>query len=126
RLIAQSLDARGPNPLARVVARLRAGDAILVLDACEHVTAAARGIVTELLAECAAVRILATSREVLHVDGEVRVPVDPLPHHDETSSPAVELFVARARAARPGFTLTPDTAPIVAAISRRTDGLPLA
>ena len=128
RLIAQSLDARGPNPLARVVARLRDGDAILVLDACEHVTAAARGIVTELLAECAAVRILATSREVLHVDGEVRVPVDPLPlpDHDETSSPAVELFVARARAARPGFTLTPDTAPIVAAISRRTDGLPLA
>jgi predicted ATPase len=76
------------------------------------------------------VSVLATSREVLHVVGEVRVIVDPLPLPDRdgnaADAPAVELFIARARAARPGFELTDEDAWLAAEISRLVDGLPLA
>ncbi len=129
RLLAQAIDARGADLLARVVAQLRDTDAVLVFDACEHVTKEAGRVASAVLADCPDVRILATSREVLRVAGEVRVTVDPLalPQPDsEADSPAVDLFVARARAARPGFTLTADTAPLIAEISRHVDGLPLA
>ena len=63
---------------------------------------------------------MATSREALHVAAEVRVPVEPL------GSAAVELFLERARAARPGFEPDDDTATLAAEIARRLDGLPLA
>jgi predicted ATPase len=131
RLVAQSLDARGPDPLARIVGRLRETDAILVFDACEGVLEESARVVSALLAGCPEVRVLATSREVLHVFGEVRVVVAPLglPAHDASdavSAPAVELFTARARAARPGFELTDEDAWLAAEISRLVDGLPLA
>lgn len=130
RLVAQAVDARGRDPLARAVARLRDADAILVLDGCgRHVTEAAR-IAAAVLAECPGVRVLATSRAVLHVPGEVRVTVQPLALPDPAAtnvlSPAVQLFVERARAARPRFELTAETTSLVAEISRQVDGLPLA
>ena len=131
RLVAQSLDVRGADPLARTVARLRDTDAIVVFDACEHVLEESARLVSALLAECPDVRVLATSREVLHVVGEVRVIVDPLGlpdagASDAAAAPAVELFTARARAARPGFELTDEDAWLAAEISRLVDGLPLA
>ena len=75
--------------------------------------------------------MLATSREVLHVPGEVRFAVEPLAlpvaeSADDVASAAVQLFVDRARAARPRFELTPDAAEMVAEICRLVDGLPLA
>ena len=97
RLLAHVVDVRGSDPLARVSSRLRDAGALVVLDACEHVLEEAARIASTLLAECPQVRILATSREALHVAGEVRIPVAPL------GSTAVELFLERARAARPGF-----------------------
>ena len=111
RLLAQAVDARGPDPLARVLARLRDADALVVLDACEHALEEAAQLSSTLLAECRRVRVLATSREALHLVGEVRVSVEPLPLGDSNSgevadSPAVQLFAARARAARPNFQLT--------------------
>ena len=67
---------------------------------------------------------------MLHVPGEVRVRVEPLPpgpgSGDAVGFPAVELFNARARAARPGFELTDEDAWLAAEISRLVDGLPLA
>jgi predicted ATPase/DNA-binding SARP family transcriptional activator len=131
RLVAQSLDVRGADPLARAAGRLRDTDAILVFDACEHVLEESARVVAALLAECSNVRVLATSREVLHVVGEVRVIVDPLGlpdagASDAVAAPAVELFAARARAARPGFQLTEGDAWLAAEISRLVDGLPLA
>lgn len=131
RLVAQALDAHGADPLARVIARLRDGNATLLLDACEHALEEAARVASAVLADCPQVRVLATSREVLHIAGEVRVTLEPLPPPDPGStdhegSPAVRLFAARARAARPGFELTPDGAPIAAEIARRVDGLPLA
>jgi len=131
RLLAQALDARGPDPLARVLGRLRNAEAILVFDACEHARTEASELALGVLAECRNVRLLATSRETLSIVGEVRVNVEPLPVMDAGSdapadSPAVQLFVARARAARPTFQLTSETVSLAADIARRVDGLPLA
>jgi predicted ATPase/DNA-binding SARP family transcriptional activator len=131
RVIALAVDARGPDSLARVVARLRDADAVLVLDACEHVLPEAARATSAVLAECPGVRVLATSREILRVPAEVRFQVDPLPLPDPSSpnsidAPAVQLFLARARAARPGFELNADAAPVAAEITRQLDGLPLA
>ena len=104
----------------RDVAASRDADALVVLDACEHVLEEAARIASTLLAECPQVRILATSREALHVAGEVRIPVAPL------GSAAVELFLERARAARPGFEPDAEAVALAAEIARRVDGLPLA
>jgi predicted ATPase len=131
RLVSQALDVRGADPLGRVIARLRDSDAILVFDACEHVLEETARVVSALLAECPGVRVLATSREVLRVVGEVRAIVDPLGLPDRDGSqaldaPAVELFTARARAARPGFELKDEDSWLAGEISRLVDGLPLA
>ena len=105
---------------------------LLVLDNLEQVVAAAAGIAA-LLTACPHLAVLATSRVLLGVRGESALPVEPLPIPDAgeptadvAASPAVALFVARAREARPGF--APDAAELatVAAICRRLDGLPLA
>jgi predicted ATPase/DNA-binding SARP family transcriptional activator len=131
RVLAAAVDARGRDPLGRVIARLRDADATLIFDACEHALAEAARVASAVVAECPGVRVLATSREVLHVGGEVRVRSEPLPlpppgSTDGANSPALRLFAARARAARPGFELTDETVPLAAEIARRVDGLPLA
>ena len=131
RLVAHAVDVRGGDPLARVIGRLRDAEAILLFDGCDRVIDEAARVVSAVAVGCPGVRVLATSREMLHVPGEVRVTVEPLERpdaeaSDSVGSPAVQLFVERARAARPGFELTAETAPLVAEISRQVDGLPLA
>ena len=131
RLVAQSLDVRGADPLERTLACLRDTDALLVFDACEHVLEESARIVSALLAGCPNVRVLATSREALHLAGEVRVIVYPLAlpeadASDAVAAPSVALFTARARVARPGFELTDEDARLAAEITRLVDGLPLA
>jgi len=120
RLLAHVVDVRASDPLARVISRLREARALVVLDACEHVLDEAARIASTLLAECPRVRVVATSREALHVAGEVRIPVAPL------GTAAVELFLERARAARPGFEPDAEAVAQAAEIARRVDGLPLA
>jgi predicted ATPase/DNA-binding SARP family transcriptional activator len=120
RLLATVIDVSGSDPLARVTWRLRSASALVVVDACEHVLDEAAGIASTLLAECPDVRILATSREALRVASEVRFPVAPL------RSAAVDLFVERARAARPGFEPDAEAVALAAEIVGRLDGLPLA
>ncbi len=131
RLLARAIDARGGVQLERVVERLRDAEAILVFDSCERLLAEVRRVVEEVIRGCPGVRVVATSREVLRVTGEARVTVEPLPltspqSDDDADSPAVGLFLARARVARPGFQLDTETARLVAAIARSVDGLPLA
>ena len=112
------------------------GDArwLLILDNLEQVTDAA-GDLDELLADCPGVVMLATSRTVLGLRAEREYPVPPLPLPacltglplgELMASPAVALFVDRARAVRPDFALTEANAAAVVAICRRLDGLPLA
>jgi predicted ATPase len=110
---------------------------LLVLDNLEQVVAAAPEL-SALVRACPNVTILATSRVRLRVRGEQEYPVAPLPvpelHEgghvatlaDIEETPAVVLFVHRARSARPSFVLTNGNANAVAAICRRLDGLPLA
>ncbi|HXB36286.1 MAG TPA: LuxR C-terminal-related transcriptional regulator [Acidimicrobiales bacterium] len=118
-----------------VVEYLRDKTALVVLDNCEHVLDGASDLSDALLARCPSIRILATSRQPLGVDGEVawRVPSLSLPPEDGPAgiaavkeSEAVGLFSDRAQRARPGFEVTDDNSEAVAEICRRLDGIPLA
>jgi predicted ATPase len=107
---------------------------LLILDNLEQVVDAARDL-DALLARCPGVVILATSRTVLGLRAEREYPVPPLqlpadpasaPVGELAASPAVALFVERAGAVRPGFTLAEGNAAAVAEVCRRLEGLPLA
>jgi transcriptional regulator with XRE-family HTH domain len=121
----------GSASIAAVAARLGpAGPRLLVLDSAEHVPAVALDV-ARLLAACPGLTVLATSRAPLRLQGEHRWPLGPLdpPGPDDGASldnAAVALLVDRARAARPGFTITPTNSAMLAALCRRLDGLPLA
>ena len=107
---------------------------LLVIDNCEHVLAGCAFVIDHLVRECPMLTVLATSREILAIEGEHvwRVPPLSLPALDTTStdgvgsSEAVRLFVERAHAANPAFVLDDAAAGIVAEICRRLDGIPLA
>jgi predicted ATPase/class 3 adenylate cyclase len=125
----------GLPPMESLISVLGARDLLCVLDNCEHVVEAAAQLVDALLKHCPEVRILATSRDVLGVGGEVtwRVPsmqtpdVQRLHSLDELRGfETVQLVVERARLARPGFELDDDNARSVVRICQRLDGIPLA
>ncbi|ONI86851.1 hypothetical protein ALI22I_23775 [Saccharothrix sp. ALI-22-I] len=120
-------DGVGPvtAPVARLAAALRDRPVLVVLDNCEHVVADAAALAGGLLAACAGLRVLATSREALGVTGETVRPVPPL-GSGGVDSPAVRLFADRAVAVNPSFRLDPVTAGPVVQICRALDGLPLA
>jgi predicted ATPase len=108
---------------------------LLVLDNCEHLLPDLAHEIAKLLAARTDVAILATSRGALHLRCEYRLSIRPLvlptpggaPSPEALlSSPAVALFVNRARAAYPDFALTAGNGPAVAELCRRLDGLPLA
>ena len=117
-----------------IVTHLRAERRFLILDNCEHVLVAADELVTALLEGCPALQVLATSRAPLRIRGEQVLPVPTLavPRPDSAdldgvgTTPAVALFVQRARSVDPQFALTEKNAGAVAAICRHLDGLPLA
>jgi predicted ATPase/class 3 adenylate cyclase len=135
--VAQALGVEevGGQPLReRLKVYLRDKELLLLLDNFEQVVAAAP-LVGELLSGCADLKIMITSREVLHLRGENDVLVSPLalpdpkqlPTPAELSQyPAVELFILRAQDARPDFAVTEENASAIAQICMRLDGLPLA
>jgi predicted ATPase len=114
---------------------LRPQEVLLVLDNCEHLIEEVAKLSKSLLAKCPRLRIIATSRELLAIDGEAVVSVAPLScpvERDDISLgalkdyDAVELLTTRARAAVHGFALTEANALAVADICTRLEGLPLA
>ena len=135
--IAQVLGVRdgGERPLLdSLKERLRTRHMLLVLDNFEQVVAAAP-LVAELLADSPQVKVLATSREALHLSEEYEFPLTPLDVPDIRNLPqieplsqyaAVQLFIQRAKALKPDFSVTNENAPAVAEICYRLDGLPLA
>ena len=104
-----------------IVRHLAGRSLVLVLDNCEHVIAEAAALTDTLVGAVPGLRLIATSREPLGIPGEVLVPVGGLAPAD-----AVELFVDRARAVRPGFLPGEPANDVIKDICRRLDGLPLA
>ena len=137
RVVAAAVGVRdvGEQPqLTALVTALASRRLLLVLDNCEHVIGACAGLVETLLRTCPVLRVLATSREPLRVPGEVvwrvrplALPPDRLPDPERiTQVESVALFVERACARRPGFTVDAGNADAVATVCRRLGGLPLA
>jgi hypothetical protein len=132
-VIARRAAEPGTGPLDRLTAALGDRDDVLILDNCEHVIEAVAALAGHVLAACPRVRILATSRQPLRIDGETLCPVHPLPIPPVPSAPvtiasygSVRLLRDRAVAVRPDFELGEANAAAVARICRALDGMPLA
>ncbi|MFX0575336.1 BTAD domain-containing putative transcriptional regulator [Nocardia nepalensis] len=124
------LEPSAGEPVDRLTEYLARQRVLLILDNCEHLVDAVAELADRLLGACPQLRVLATSRESLAIDGEHIHQIRPLPWPDDAaeaeSFPAIRLFVERARAVRPDFALDAGTALAVVEICRRLDGLPLA
>jgi len=124
----------GRTLVESVADSLREQSALLILDNCEHLVDAAARLVDFLLGSCSHLKVLATSREPLGVEGEVLYSVPPLSvpvgipsdpgvigGHD-----SVRLFLERARMRLSDFSLTRENAAAVAEVCRKLEGIPLA
>lgn len=133
-----NLTAEKDQPLFdQVKATLRTQSLLLILDNFEQVMAARR-VIADLLASCSKLKILVTSRILLHMQAEhvFEVPPLSLPEREQQGQladpitlaryTAIALFVQRARAVQPNFQLTATNATAVVDICRRLDGIPLA
>ncbi len=100
---------------------LRQFDGLVVFDNCEHVLGGVRPLVDQLLRRCPTLRVLTTSREPLGVTGETTWRVPSLER-----DAGVELFMQRARSARPDFDPRDDELAAIGRIVERLDGIPLA
>ena len=127
RALGVSIDDDRPG-LETVVALLRNQTALVVLDNCEHLLDAAAECVRVMLRDAPTLRVLITSQEALHTTEEQVYRLGGLPASDALDAPAaaVELFVARARAADPRLLVTTANVSAIAEICRRIDGMPLA
>jgi predicted ATPase/DNA-binding SARP family transcriptional activator len=133
---ALDLTLSGSRPtVAALTTQLAAQELVVVLDNCEHVIDAAARLVRAIIQDCPGITVLATSREPLHLPGEVawRVPSLRVPDPSEQVDSgrlmryeSVQLFVTRAQEAAPRFQLDDDNARVVAHICQRLDGMPLA
>jgi predicted ATPase/transcriptional regulator with XRE-family HTH domain len=128
-LVLEDADGAGDDAdvLARLGAALAGVPALIILDNCEHVIASAATAVRRILAACPGARILATSREPLHLPGEWVMTVEPMPvaNRDEPGD-AVELFIrllGQARGEEPE--LSPGQVAEIAELCRALEGIPL-
>ena len=115
----------GKEPLRTAIETIGDQATVLVIDNCEHLIDATARTVRTLFDSCPNLKVLATSREPLGLPGEASLPVEPLATHD-AESPAVQLFVDRAKDANPALDLSPGAMGAIVALCKRLDGLPLA
>jgi predicted ATPase/DNA-binding winged helix-turn-helix (wHTH) protein len=128
------LTVRKEDPTQEILAFLRDANALLVLDNCEHVIESIGGLAERIFVQAPRVHILATSRELLNVEGEHVFALDPLetPASEHITAaraleyPSVQLFLERAGATSGPISLSDEDAPVVAEICRRLDGIALA
>lgn len=133
-LVAQTVSAglgivdQSSEPVGTLADYLRDRRLLLVLDNCEQVAAPCAALIDRLLREAPDLRVVATSRHVLGVEGEQVFSLPPLASGqvDQETNEALELFEHRASAADPTFRVTDENLDDVVAICRQTDGLPLA
>ncbi|HEY8801735.1 MAG TPA: adenylate/guanylate cyclase domain-containing protein, partial [Candidatus Dormibacteraeota bacterium] len=123
------------TPLEGVIEHLHDKTILLVLDNFEQLLPAAAPVASQILQAGPGVKLLISSRSVLHVYGEQELAVQPLGLPDRKALPglaaltqyeAVKLFIERAVSVKPDFTATNENAPSIAGICERVDGLPLA
>ncbi len=121
------------EPMEQVVAALSHRRSLLVLDNMEHLLEPGIELVETLRERVPDLACLVTSRQRLELAGEQELALEPLPAPEESDAleamagcPSVQLFVDRAQAVRPDFQLTRQTAPLIGALCRRLEGLPLA
>jgi len=107
--------------ISLVIDYLRSRETLVVLDNCEHLVEASAHVANQLLHDCPTLKIIASSREALGVDGETVYRVPSLKDDEAT-----RLFVERATKAEPRFHITDENASFVAQICSRLDGIPLA
>ncbi|MFN2463837.1 MAG: tetratricopeptide repeat protein [Candidatus Dormibacteria bacterium] len=132
--VATQLGAIKPgSPALDGIAELVSGDALLVVDNCEHLVDSAARLVDQLLSACPGLHILATSRELLRVEDEQGFQLDPLPLPGPQATPeelegvdSWQLFYRRALRVKDDLLLDADAAALVGSICRRLDGIPLA
>lgn len=132
-VLEQRVDRPRTTGRQRVLEMLGPLDCVLVLDNCEHVVDAAATLVSELLGRCPGVRVLATSREPLGVDGEqvyalapLTVPGDAPSPQEVLAAPAVRLLLDRAAAAGAHLEVDGTTTAAIVEVVQRLDGMPLA
>jgi predicted ATPase/class 3 adenylate cyclase len=124
----------GRSALDTLIQVLATQNRLVILDNCEHVLGGCAALADAMARHCPEVRIVATSREPLRIEGEAVYQVPPLSlppvnvdsRQDAAGSGAVALFSERAAAQASGFEVTDDNVGLVAAICRRLDGMPLA
>ena len=122
------------RPLIQTLcAHLKSRRALIILDNCEHLIAATAHLANAILKSAPGVRLMASSREPLHVPGERSYPILPLPvpaRGDSVEalsrSTAVRLFVERAQAHKPSFDINEREAPALGELVARLEGIPLA
>jgi predicted ATPase len=134
-LQAMNTASRSDQPsLQQLIAYLRNKHLLLVLDNVEQITGIT-ALLDRLLTQAPAIKMLVTSRAVLHIYGECAFDVPPLDvpalqnrlkAADILSFPAIQLFAERAQALRPDFAVSDENAGAIAQICARVDGLPLA
>jgi len=127
-------ESRDITPTSTLTKYLRTKQTLLIFDNCEQVIATAAQLTKEILSSCPHVQILATSREILNIPGEVQFRVPSLSLSNEkpsgndslSQSEAIQLFVERAQAVLPSFTLTEEAISSIKQICHLLDGMPLA
>jgi predicted ATPase/class 3 adenylate cyclase/tetratricopeptide (TPR) repeat protein len=124
-------DRSGSDRWDDLVAHIERRNIVVILDSCEHLVATCHDVVEALLAACEDLAMITTSREPLHLPGEIPWRIEPLelPKTDDPEdvleSSAGRLFAERAVAVHPGFAVNESNAAAVAEICRQVDGLPL-
>jgi predicted ATPase len=120
------------EPMDQVIGFLRDKSTLLVVDNCEHLADSCGTLIGKIRTTASHVRVVATSRHLLGIEGEQLMVVPPLPvppaGPDETivATDAVPLLVHRVNAVDPNFALGSDNTDVIATIRRRLDGIPLA
>lgn len=114
----------GVDPFGQIATYLAPRDALLVVDNCEHLVDVVAGWLDDLLAGCAQLKVLATSREMLGIDGELPWKIPSLTAGSDAA--AVQLFIDRAASVGVAIHESEATVALLADIAQRLDGIPLA
>jgi predicted ATPase len=117
---------RRESPDVTLIEYLKGKQLLLIVDNCEHVLTKSAQLIQEFLSQCPNIQVLATSREILNIPGELRYNVPPLTISEDMESDSVRLFVDRAKSVNPLFEVTGHDLSHLVQICQQLEGIPLA